>query len=64
MKKLILTYLLFTVSVFAQQTGKLSGTVVDAATGESLPGVNVILKGTYYGAASNINGRYTIDNIS
>jgi len=64
MKKLILTYFIFSISLFAQQTGKLSGTVLDAATGESLPGVNVILKGTYYGAASNINGIFSIDNIS
>ena len=25
-------------------------------TGEALPGVNVIIKGTYYGAATDING--------
>jgi len=53
----------FTVS-FSQQTGKLSGKVTDAETGESLPGVNVIIKGTYYGAATNINGNFIINNIS
>jgi predicted nicotinamide N-methyase len=51
-------------TIFAQQTGSLAGKVVDAATGEALPGVNVILKGTYYGAATNINGNFRIDNIS
>jgi len=49
---------------FSQQKGKLSGKVTDAETGESLPGVNVIIKGTYYGAATNINGNFTINNIS
>lgn len=66
MRKLIiilLTLYAFTVS-FSQQTGKLSGKVTDAETGESLPGVNVIIKGTYYGAATNINGIFTINNIS
>ena len=66
MKKLI--FILIALSAFmvsfSQQTGKLSGKVTDAETGESLPGVNVIIKGTYYGAATNINGYFTINNIS
>jgi hypothetical protein len=66
MRKLIFILILlstFMVS-FSQQTGKLSGKVTDAETGESLPGVNVIIKGTYYGAATNIDGNFTINNIS
>ncbi len=66
MKKIIFIFIVlsaFMVS-FSQQTGKLSGKVTDAETGESLPGVNVIIKGTYYGAATNINGDFTINNIS
>ena len=50
--------------MFAQQVGNLAGIVVDATSGESLPGVNVILKGTYYGAATDINGNFRINNIS
>ena len=64
MKKLIITYFLLSATIFAQQTGNLAGKVVDAATGEALPGVNVILKGTYYGAATSINGNFRIENIS
>lgn len=42
------------------QTGKIAGTVVDAETGETLPGVNVIVVGTTYGAATDEEGEYFI----
>ncbi|NWF90740.1 MAG: carboxypeptidase-like regulatory domain-containing protein, partial [Ignavibacteriaceae bacterium] len=45
-------------------TGKLSGTVKDAQTGEPLIGVNVLVDGTTFGAATDINGFYTINNLS
>ena len=44
----------------AQTTGKIAGTVVDAATGEPLPGVNVLIDGTTQGTATNIDGEYVI----
>jgi hypothetical protein len=50
--------------LFAQNSGNLSGKIIDAKTGETLPGVNVIIKGTYYGAATDFNGKFRIDNIS
>lgn len=59
---LIIT-ILFCGNVFTQ-TGNLSGTVKDAANGDDLPGVNIILKGTYYGAATDVKGRFKIDGIS
>ena len=49
--------------LFSQDTGTLSGTVADRKTGEGLPGVNIIIKGTYYGSAADLNGNYTIKNI-
>ena len=45
---------------WAQNTGKLTGTVTDAETGEPLPGANVIIQGTQRGAATNVDGQYTI----
>jgi hypothetical protein len=54
--------LLFTLSVNAQ-TGKISGKIVDAETGEAVIGCNVIVEGTNIGAAADINGIYTITNI-
>ena len=41
-------------------TGKISGRVIDAATGEALPGANVVLEGTTRGATTNVNGEYFI----
>ncbi len=64
MKKILITIFFFSCSLLAQQVGNLAGNVVDAATGEPLPGVNVILKGTYYGAATDLNGNFQISNIS
>lgn len=66
MKKIFTLTFLFILSivVHSQNTGNLSGTVTDAVTGDALPGVNVIIKGTYYGAATDINGKFRINNIS
>jgi len=50
-------------SAFAGVTGKVMGRIVDAATGEPLPGVNVVIEGTVMGAATNVNGTYFIINV-
>jgi len=50
-------------TAFSGQTGKIAGRVVDATTGESLIGANVILLGTTLGASTDIDGFYTINNI-
>ena len=39
---------------YAGTTGKISGTVRDAETGEPLPGCNIIIEGTILGAASKL----------
>jgi dihydroneopterin aldolase len=39
---------------------QVTGTVTDATTGETLPGVSVNLKGTNISAATSSNGKYTI----
>ena len=44
----------------AQNTGKLSGQVLDASTGEPLPGAAVIIEGTQLGAATDVEGNYFI----
>ena len=64
MKKFFIIFLFFCGFSFAQQTGNLEGVVKDAKTGELLPGVNIILKGTYYGAATNTDGKFRINNIT
>ncbi len=40
--------------------GKIAGTVVDAATGESLPGANVVIVGTSQGAVTDADGNFII----
>jgi outer membrane receptor protein involved in Fe transport len=50
-------------SVNAQTTGNISGVISEEATGETLPGVNVRIVGTNFGAATDGEGRYTIRNI-
>ncbi|MCI0692410.1 TonB-dependent receptor [candidate division KSB1 bacterium] len=50
--------------VFGQGKGDIKGRVIDGENGEALPGVNVIIQGTYYGAASDLDGNFTIANIN
>jgi TonB-linked SusC/RagA family outer membrane protein len=45
----------------AMQQTKVSGTLADAVTGELLPGVNVIIKGTTRGTTTDIDGKYAIE---
>ncbi|QQS36539.1 MAG: TonB-dependent receptor [Ignavibacteriales bacterium] len=49
--------------VFAGTTGKITGKVLDQKTGEPLPFVNIILEGTNYGAATDLEGEYVILNL-
>lgn len=49
--------------MYAQTTGKISGKVLDAETGEALPGANVQLVGTSIGAAASLEGDYFILNV-
>ncbi len=44
-------------------TGKISGRITDAATGEPLPGVNVLIVGTTQGSATDLDGYYQILNV-
>jgi outer membrane receptor protein involved in Fe transport len=53
----------FSASLFAQTHGKIAGRVTDAENGQPLPGVDVMIEGTSMGAATNIDGYYTILNV-
>ncbi len=48
----------------AAVTGKITGVVLDANTGEPLPGSNVVLEGTDMGAAADPDGYFFIIRIS
>ena len=45
------------------QTGTITGTVTDDATGEPLPGVNVVIEGLQQGAATDAQGEYVITGV-
>lgn len=60
---LIPVFLVSSAVLTAGVTGKISGTVTDASTGEGLMGVNVILQNTAQGAATDVEGNYTILNV-
>ena len=48
--------------VFSQDTEKaVTGTVTDQTSGESLPGVNVLIKGTSTGTVTDVEGSYSIN---
>ena len=49
--------------LFAQYSGKIAGRVIDAKTKDPLPMANIVIRGTTYGAASDIDGNYFILNL-
>ena len=64
MKQLLLVFvLMFAVHNFYGQSASLSGKVTDATTGETLPGVNIILTGTTFGAIADFDGNYVVADI-
>ena len=52
------------VSTVFSQTGELKGRVTDKTTKEGLPSVNIVVKGTYYGASTDFDGNYSIPKIN
>ncbi len=45
------------------QSGKIAGRITDAASGDPLPGVNVVIVGTLQGTSSDLDGYYSILNV-
>jgi TonB-linked SusC/RagA family outer membrane protein len=72
MKKLNLQLLVFRIflmsciltgfgGVTLGQQIRVTGTVTDGETNEPLPGVNIVVKGTFAGTVTNLDGEYTIE---
>ena len=59
--KWILISILTSQFIFA---GGIRGKVTDAGSGDFLPGANVVLDGTNYGASSDRFGEFTISNVT
>ena len=65
-KKLVIMLLLISSFCFSQSKlskGTLLGKVVDAENKSPLPGVTVVIKGTPYGATTDLQGEYQIENL-
>ncbi len=60
---LLLAFAFLGGSALFASTGKIAGQVVDKASGEPLPGVNVVIDGTQMGAATDGDGTFFIINV-
>jgi outer membrane receptor protein involved in Fe transport len=60
---LVLLTLLIAPTLILAQSGKISGQVRGGDTGEPLPGANVVVQGTSLGAATDLEGYFTILNV-
>ncbi len=61
--KFLITVLILPLLAVAQSSGTITGKISNAESGEPLIGVNVIIKGTYYGAATGVDGYYRINGV-
>lgn len=63
---LLLVFQVSTNQLLAQQQTKatLKGVITDKVTGETLPGVNIVLKGTMLGNSTDADGAYVISGIN
>lgn len=59
--KLLLLLLLLPFTALAQST--LKGIISDAASGQPIPGANVLVEGTTNGTATDIDGNFTLTNV-
>lgn len=64
MQKLtLLAVVLFALGSLHAQTGRISGTILDSKTGETLPGATVLIDGTQRGASADFDGKFAINNV-
>ncbi|MFT7603114.1 MAG: VCBS repeat-containing protein, partial [Saprospiraceae bacterium] len=59
--KYALLLLFVTMGTFVMSQRTISGTVTDAETGETLIGASVIVQGTFTGAITDIDGKYSLE---
>jgi TonB-dependent receptor len=62
-KYLSFLFFFFAITSITAQTGRISGTIVDAKTGETLPGATILVEGTTKGASADFDGKFAINNI-
>lgn len=59
---IVLIFILLLTGLEAQ-TGRISGTILDSKTGETLPGATILVEGTARGASADFDGKFSINNI-
>jgi outer membrane receptor protein involved in Fe transport len=57
---IVLLILIGVLPLWSGTTGKVAGIITDKANGEPLPAANVVIVGTMLGAATDMNGEFTI----
>jgi len=61
-KIFLMSFLCFAFAITSSaQESRVSGKVTDAQSGDPLPGVNIIVKGTTIGTATDVNGSFNIE---
>lgn len=55
--------MLLPIYIYAGSVGRIKGKVIDLQTNEALIGANIIIVGTSFGAATDENGEYVINNL-
>ncbi|MCE3227130.1 MAG: hypothetical protein K0S32_1681 [Bacteroidetes bacterium] len=65
MRRILFTpvFILISTIVFSQ-AGRVSGTILDAKTGETLPGATAMIEGTSKGAQADFDGKFVIAGIT
>jgi hypothetical protein len=64
LKGMFILILLSTGMIFGQQTRTLTGKVLNAETRETLPGATIQIEGTSLGTATDLQGNFSLGNIS
>ncbi|AOW20324.1 SusC/RagA family TonB-linked outer membrane protein [Urechidicola croceus] len=60
--RIFLILVLLPFSIFAQQN--ITGKVTEKSTGDDLPGVGVVIKGSNKGTSTDFNGNYALSNVN
>jgi len=60
---ILFVLVLFATDVLAQESGKITGVIIDQSTEETLAGATVQIVGTNRGVVTDQNGRYSITNV-
>jgi TonB-dependent receptor len=64
MQKLFFSFLILLTANFAvAQTGRISGTVLDSKTGETLPGATALIEGTGKGVSADFDGKFMLTGV-